>query len=213
MSHIALIKEKGLIRESIIGILQEKLPEHTFRAYTSEEVTDFYQNRCDLLIIDIDAAVEVFDLISYCKKENIKVAVWIAAIEREQVVPFLEMGLEGYFYNGMETVEVCLAINAMLNDENYVHSRLATLLIDEYVYSIKRTSSMKKQRPVNLLTQQEWNILEQIAKGEKNENIAKNLFISSNTVNSHVSSILKKLNVSDRTSAAVLAVKQKWISV
>ena len=63
------------------------------------------------------------------------------------------------------------------------------------------------------LSTREVEILEHIAKGNSNKEIAKLLDISDQTVKNHITSILRKLEVNDRTAAVVYAIKQRWIKM
>ncbi|SET07825.1 two-component system, NarL family, response regulator DegU [Oceanobacillus limi] len=210
MSEIVLVKENDLIREGIMSVLQAKLPEYVISAITSEEEIEALElTSNDLLIIDVEANVDVSKIISRNFDKNVKIAVWSADIENNLLIDLFKLGLHGYFYNGMETSELVFAIKTMLNGQQYIHPQLSSILLNEYI----KVTNSKPTRPNGVLTQQEWNILEEIVKGNKNCSIAENLYISTRTVNNHVSSILKKLHVSDRTSAAILAVKNNWVNI
>jgi DNA-binding NarL/FixJ family response regulator len=65
----------------------------------------------------------------------------------------------------------------------------------------------KEKEKLNLLTKREADVLNEIAKGKSNKEIASALFITEKTVKTHVSNVLSKLELSDRTQAALFAVK------
>ncbi|MCF3943840.1 LuxR C-terminal-related transcriptional regulator [Oceanobacillus sp. APA_J-2(6-2)] len=66
------------------------------------------------------------------------------------------------------------------------------------------------QRPIGLLTRREWEVLGELIQGCQNEEIAMNLNISDKTVKNHITSILSKLRVKDRTNAVLLALRERW---
>ncbi len=79
----------------------------------------------------------------------------------------------------------------------------------------KVSQSEKEGRNVesDLLTKREQEILEEIVQGKSNKEIAETLFISEKTVKNHVSNILRKLEVTDRTQAAVLALRSGIVPI
>lgn len=89
----------------------------------------------------------------------------------------------------------------------YVYPELAKALHDEFL----TLSSTLQSRPDGLLTKREWDVLLEISRGNNNEIIANNLEISDKTVKNHVTTVLRKLNVNDRTNAMLLAYRKGWI--
>ncbi|WP_053071881.1 helix-turn-helix transcriptional regulator [Ornithinibacillus contaminans] len=211
MSEITIIKEKDLVRNIIIEKLEEKLPEHTWRAFDSVEFNKLDQStvQSELIIIDLNAKINITDTIERFLQRNIRVAVWATDLDNHLLRELFRFGLHGYFYNGMELSELVFATKSMLNDQQYIHPKLSTILLDDYV----KLTRKQAVRPMGVLTDQEWKVLEELGKGRNNDSIAKQLFISTRTVNNHVSSILKKLHVSDRTNAVIVAVKNNWITL
>nr|WP_249315580.1 response regulator transcription factor [Bacillus sp. FJAT-49711] len=93
----------------------------------------------------------------------------------------------------------------MLNGLQYIHPKLVPILLRSY------KNIRAEKRPKKLLSQREWEILEQIVHGKNTETISEHLNIARKTVKNHIGNILKKLNVDDRTSAAVIAIKNRWV--
>ncbi|MGP4105646.1 LuxR C-terminal-related transcriptional regulator [Virgibacillus sp. L01] len=201
MSRITIIKESNLLREGIINVLQDKMPEHKFLAYDSRK-----NDLPDLLIIDVDTDINLLEIINFHSSHNVKIAIWTSDADSDFIAELFKMGLHGYFYNGMDTSELIFAIKSMLNGRQYIHPFLSHILLDDY----KRIAGRETIRPSGILTEREWDILELIVKGNKNCIIAESLYISEKTVKNHVGSVLRKLHVSDRTNAALMAVKKKW---
>ena len=69
------------------------------------------------------------------------------------------------------------------------------------------------RRPFHLLTKRECEVLQLLTDGQSNRTIGETLFISEKTVKNHVSSILQKMAVNDRTQAVVTAIKNGWVEV
>jgi two-component system, NarL family, response regulator DegU len=210
MCEITLIKEKDLVRDIIVEKLEESLPAHSWKVLDSNEFAkNDKSNNSDLVIIDLNTRIDIIATINYFLEKKIRIAVWATDIEDDMLRELFRFGLHGYFFNGMELSELIFAIKSMLNDQQYVHPKLSSILLQDYV----RITRKEPIRPEGILTEQEWNVLEELGKGLNNGGIAKELFISTRTVNNHVSSILRKLHVSDRTNAVILAVKNNWITL
>lgn len=210
MSNIAIIKEPGILREGIMKVLQDKLANHSFEVFSSTQqyLLNTENHMADLLIVDADTTRDISKIIDFYPLLNIKVAAWTSEMENDHLTELFKLGLHGYFYNGMKTSELLFAIKSMLCGRRYIHPHLVPILLKDYL----RVTSKNSNRP-SVLTEREWDVLEQIAEGKNNENISKNLFISSTTVKNHVRSILGKLDVADRTNAVLLAIKNSWIKI
>ncbi|NAO99427.1 DNA-binding response regulator, partial [Halomonas sp. MG34] len=68
-------------------------------------------------------------------------------------------------------------------------------------------------KPLHLLTKRECQVLQLLADGKSNRAVAETLYISEKTVKNHVSNILQKMNVNDRTQAVVSAIRKGWVEV
>ncbi|WP_163970609.1 response regulator transcription factor [Oceanobacillus halotolerans] len=211
MVNITIIKDDDVIRNGIANVLQNKLEDCSTRELAVEDYKSIISDSSipDLVIVDIDSNVNMNAIVNYCEEHQIKVAVWTTTINKDQLIALFKQGLHGYFYNGMEMSELLFAIKTMLNNEQYIHPHLSSVLLNEYI----NVTSHEPRRPNGVLSEREWDVLEQICQGHNNKSIANNLFISCKTVNNHVISIFRKLHVPDRTNAALLAVKNKWVSL
>lgn len=109
----------------------------------------------------------------------------------------------------MDLKEISLAIERILQHKEYVHPYFSNIILQKYLEIIER----KNTRPNGILTNREWEVLDDMVRGLQNDDIAKHLSISSKTVKNHVSSILKKLQVKDRTNAVVTAIRNHWVSI
>ncbi|WP_163970619.1 response regulator transcription factor [Oceanobacillus halotolerans] len=211
MTNITIIQESDLLRDRIIKALVDKLDDTIIRGIGTKknDITFNENDNTDLMIVDIDANVDIDRIVNHCLEHDIKIAIWTTNIHKDQLVNLFKQGLHGYFYNGMEMSELVFAIKTMLNGEQYIHPHLSSVLLNEYI----NVTSIEPTKPNGVLSGREWEVLEQICQGNSNSTIAKNLFISCKTVNNHMISIFRKLHVPDRTNAALKAVKNNWISL
>jgi DNA-binding NarL/FixJ family response regulator len=121
--------------------------------------------------------------------------------EREYLFQTMNMGASGYMIKDTESDILVKAIRDVAKGYNYVHPSLSKVI------HFKENDKKYEENKKNKLTRREYEVLELIADGKNNKEIAKDLFISENTVKNHVSNIFKKLEVNDRTQAAIYAYK------
>ncbi len=136
--------------------------------------------------------------------KNIKVIMLTFHEEREYLFETINLGANGYILKDAESESLIKAIRNVFKGSSYIYPTLATELVSEFNH--KEESVVKNFREDNL-TKREYEILTLIAEGFNNREIGENLFISEKTVKNHVSNIFKKINVNDRTQAAIYAYK------
>lgn len=120
----------------------------------------------------------------------------------EYIFPALQAGAISYLLKDVKAKELCEAVRRAAKGEATLHPRVAARLIKQF-------RGMPEQvNPFTELTDREMDVLKLIAKGYTNAKIAEELVITLGTVKGHVSNILSKLHLADRTQAAVFAWQQ-----
>ena len=127
--------------------------------------------------------------------------------EVDYLIKAVDIGVDGYIVKDSGSVELKKAINSIMSGENYIQPNLIPALNKRLV---ARDSDQDK---IDLLTNREIEVLIQVANGMFNKEIANSLGISERTVKNHVSNIFKKIDVNDRTQAAVFAIKNDIIKL
>ncbi len=162
----------------------------------------------DVLLLDINMpkmnGIEVLEGIRR-NNMNIKVLILTVHNEVEYLLKAVDIGVEGYILKESESAELKKAINNIVNGENYIQPSLIPALNSRLV---NRNSDKMK---IDSLTKREKEVLVNVANGMFNKEIALNLNISERTVKNHISNIFKKIEVNDRTQAAVFAIKNNMI--
>ncbi len=133
----------------------------------------------------------------------------------------LGAGAVGYLLKEMATDELVNAIRSVYREGGYVHPKVTPNLLQEYRRLMKMKQTMASQpvekrvaeAPLHVLTRRECEVLQLLADGFSNRAISDTLYISEKTVKNHVSSILRKMNVPDRTGAVVESIRRGWVVV
>jgi len=109
------------------------------------------------------------------------------------------------------------AIKIVSEGGSYLHPKVTHNLVKEFQRLSKVQSGsiedIEYRKPLHLLTRRECEVLQLLADGKSNRAISEHLFISEKTVKNHVSNILQKMNVNDRTQAVVMAIRNGWVEV
>lgn len=164
----------------------------------------------DVLLLDINMpeknGLEVLEEIK--KKEySIKVLILTVHNELEYLLKAVDIGVDGYILKDSKSDELKRAIQSVLSGENYIQASLIPALNNRLA-----NRDIDKDK-IDSLTSRELEVLIQVANGMINKEIATSLNISERTVKNHVSNIFKKIDVSDRTQAAVFAIKNNIITL
>lgn len=164
----------------------------------------------DVLLLDINMpnknGIEVLQEIKK-KKMNVKVLILTVHNEVEYLLKAVDIGVDGYILKDSESAELKNAINHVLVGDNYIQPSLIPALNSRLV-----NRDIDKEK-IEALTKRELEVLIQVANGMFNKEIAINLNISERTVKNHISNIFKKIEVNDRTQAAVFAIKNNLIKL
>lgn len=137
------------------------------------------------------------------KHPQVKVLVLTTYDHDDWLFDAIRAGASGYLLKDAKREEIIRAIKGTLDGKTYLDPKIAGKVMDNVNSDRKIVSSRLREA----LTDREWDVLSELAKGFANSEIAERLHLSEGTVRNHVSAILTKLNLTDRTQAAILAVK------
>lgn len=165
----------------------------------------------DVVLLDINMPnMNGLQVLEKIKKEELNTKVLILTIhnEVEYLMKAVEIGVSGYLLKDSDSAELRKAIISVYKGENYIQPSLTPLLNERI-----RIMNEKNSQYVEILTRRELEVLHLLAEGLFNKEIAYKLCISEKTVKNHVSNIFKKIGVSDRTQAAVYAIKHNIVDI
>lgn len=208
---LMIVDDHALIREGLTKILEMEENFHiVFKASDGNEAIEYIKdNNLDIVLLDINMPnMNGIETLKKIKQINpsLKIIMLTVYDAREYLIETLNLGANGYMLKDAEADSLVKAIEAVYNGGSYIHPNLAGELFKE----INRQRVNKSSKSgVEALTKREYEVLLLIAEGMSNKDISEHLVISEKTVKNHVSSILRKLDLQDRTQAAIFAIKQK----
>lgn len=141
---------------------------------------------------------------------SIAILVLTAYDDDQFVFSLLEAGAAGYLLKNIRSRELIDAVRAVYGGESVLHPSIARKVLNRFVPVPGKT---RKQEPSEVLTEREMEVLRLATRGLSNQDIANELYLSLRTVQTHLSHIFNKLQVSSRTEAVVRALKEGWVTL
>jgi two-component system NarL family response regulator len=181
----------------------------------AEAVQRVVETTPDIVLMDIrmpkrggiDACTAIKDAVP-----STKIIMLTISDEEADLYDAIKAGAMGYLLKEISIEEVASAIRAVHGGQSLISPSMASKLLNEFASMIKRGDE-RQQVPAPRLTEREMEVLRLVAKGLNNRDIAKQLFISENTVKNHIRNILEKLQLHSRMEAVVYAVREKLLEI
>lgn len=210
--RVILADDHVMLREGIRQLLEfDKTIEVVAEANDGVECLEKLDSvQADILLLDINMPnMNGLDTLQELKKKKNKIKVLVLTVheEVEYLVKAIDLGVEGYILKDSGSMELRKAIHTVLSGESYIQPNLIPALNH---YLIHKDEDKEK---LNSLTKREIEVLIEVANGNFNRDIALHLNISERTVKNHMVSIFKKIDVADRTQAAVFAIKNNLVKI
>lgn len=219
---IVLIDDHKLFREGVKRILEF---EDSFEVVAegddgnvAVELVEEYQPDIVLMDInmpDVNGVEATAELVERYPDTN----VIILSIHDDEhyVMHALKTGAQGYLLKEMDSNSLVEAIRVVSEGGSYLHPKVTHNLVQEYRKLAEESENNEGvvffSKPLHILTRRECEVLQLLAEGKSNRAVAESLEISEKTVKNHVSNILQKMNVKDRTQAVVRAIKNGWVQM
>ncbi|RCW74735.1 response regulator [Saliterribacillus persicus] len=230
-TNIVLIDDHKLFREGVKRIIEF---EDDFNVVAegddgSVAVDLVTEHNPDLVLMDInmpelngvEATAELLE-----KFPELKVIILSIHDDENYVTHALKSGAQGYLLKEMDADALIEAITVVSEGGSYLHPKVTHNLVQEYRRlitdeeggmgsgsTVAKLKNIEHRKPLHLLTRRECQVLQLLAEGKSNKGISDTLYISEKTVKNHVSSILQKMSVKDRTQAVVTAIKNGWVEI
>ncbi|MBT9153611.1 MAG: Transcriptional regulatory protein DegU [Firmicutes bacterium] len=207
--RVLIADDHKLFREGLRRILElDGDFEVVGEAATGEQaLTLLTRVTCDLVLMDINMPeLNGVAATKRIKAEYPEIAVLVLSIhdDREYLLEALKAGAAGYLLKDVEPATLMEAMRTVARGGSIVAPGLTGKLVQE----LNRLNNPSATPPSSTLTPREIEVLSLMARGMNNAAIARAAFISEQTVKNHITSILRKLDVTDRTQAVIEGVKQ-----
>lgn len=207
--EIIIADDHMMIREGLKQLLElDGTMKVIAEANDGEECLNLLNKKIhpDILLLDINMPKKNgIEVLEYIKQNKIPVKVLILTVhnEVEYLLKAVDIGIDGYLLKDSNYDELKEAIDVVISGNTYIQPSLLPALnesMEDY--------ALDKEK-IELLTKRELDVLRLISEGCSNKKISDELTISERTVKNHISHIFKKIDVEDRTQAAVFAIRNK----
>jgi NarL family two-component system response regulator LiaR len=155
----------------------------------------------DLVMPGMDGITATSQIKSICP--DARVIALTSFTEDDKIFPAIQAGASSYLLKDVTPDELVDAIRAVYRGETRLHPDIVRRLIEQVAYQ----PHSKQTTPASTLTERERDVVQLVAQGKSNREIAEALTISDKTVKAHISNILGKLGLEDRTQMAIYALK------
>ena len=211
--RVLLVDDHALFRAGIASLLGAWGLEVVGQAGDGREALELArQLRPDLVLMDIGMPeVNGLQATGLIKAElpETKIVIVTASDQDADLFEAIKAGAEGYLVKGMSEQEFERVLQGVVTNEPLLSKGLAARILDEFA-RLARTGPVRQ--PEDVLTRREHEVLQLLAAGQTNREIASALVISENTVGFHVKNILRKLHLENRAQAAVYATRASLTS-
>jgi DNA-binding NarL/FixJ family response regulator len=208
---ILLVDDQQLIRDGISALLalQEGINIVGSVSDGKQAVDFLVGNHADVVLMDIRMpGMDGITATTQIKQDHPEILVIMLTTfdDEEYIIRSLQAGACGYLLKDIPTVELAQAVRLAYNGIFQLSSTAIGKLVDEELLRLPEKPENNEEFLANL-TQREAEILDLIATGATNKEIAEQLYISIGTVKNHVSRILAGINARDRVAAAIVAIR------
>lgn len=203
-----LVEDDSLLRRTLVSLLQLDEGVEIVGEFGNGEAAVEHLETCrpDVVLTDIDMprlnGIEATRQMRE-KRPDLPVVILTKFGDDENVFAALKAGALGYVLKDSDLEEIRTAIHEAAEGAGHLSPALVARLLGEFSRVAKQTSANRQL--FSELTHREMEVLELLGAGMRNKTIAERLFLSEKTVKAHVGGILRKLELNDRTEAALLA--------
>ncbi|CRK81846.1 response regulator [Neobacillus massiliamazoniensis] len=209
--RLLIVDDHHVVRRGLVFFLRtQKGLDIIGEAANGKEAVELAESlKPDLILMDLVMpemdGIEATRIIKKAQPD-IKIMMLTSFSDQDHVIPALEAGASGFQLKDIDPDELVFSIKKIMSGENQLHPKATSHLLANL-----SSKNNQKKNLIEELTKRELDVLKEIAKGKSNKEIASSLFITEKTVKTHVSNLLAKLELADRTQAALYAVKNQLV--
>ncbi len=215
MQRILLVDDHVLFRKGLTALLSERPDIQVVgEARDGLEAIDAAREFLpDVILMDVNMPrCDGLEATRRIKREmpHVKIVILTVSDDDQHLFEAIKSGAQGYLLKDLEPYQLYDLLESISRGDAPLSGSIATKILKEF----SRPSGVSAQEPevMDELTPRETNILQLVAEGKSNKDIASELVISENTVKIHIRNILEKLHLQNRIQAAVYAVSQGLVS-
>ncbi len=215
--RIVIADDHELFRRGLRMVLEDEEDiEVVGEAGDGEEAVEMVSDTVpDVVVMDVRMpGLSGIEATASIKEElpHTKILMLTISDEEDDLYEAIKAGANGYLLKEISIDEIGSAVRSVHGGQSLISPSMASKLLNEFASMVKKEEE-KQQVPAPRLTPREMEVLQHVAQGMNNREIAKALFISENTVKNHVRNILEKLHLHSRMEAVVYAVREKLLEI
>jgi DNA-binding NarL/FixJ family response regulator len=215
--NILLVDDHTILRDGLASILNQIEGIKVVGGVSSGEdaVNTFKNYNPHIILMDIMmggmTGLEATRMIKE-QDSNVKIVIISSEVKKELVSSGIKCGIDGYLPKNADKATLVEAIRTVSKGEKYFTQAITNLVFEDFYKGEKE--GVKRQRPITQgLTKRESEVLELVAEGKSNQEVADSLFISTKTVETHKTNILEKLGLKNTAELVKYAIKHNIISL
>ena len=215
--RVLIVDDHALFRRGLQMVLRQEPDIEVVgeAADGHEAVAKAQESMPDVILMDvrmpkrsgIEATQKIKEMLPH-----VKILMLTISDDEADLYEAIKAGASGYLLKEISIDEVADAVRSVWAGQSRISPSMAAKLLTEFAAMSKRAEE-RQQLPAPRLTDREMEVLKLVAQGLNNRDIAKELFISENTVKNHIRNILEKLHLHSRMEAVVYTVKEKLLEI
>lgn len=214
---VLIVDDHTILRDGIASILKNVEGISVVGGLSSGEevVSNFQTYKADVILMDIlMSGMTGLEATRWIKEQDktVKVIIITSEIKKEYVSTGIKCGIDGYLPKDVDKETLVEAIRKVMTGEKYFNAAITNLVFEDF-YKGEKTGQKRERKITEGLTKRESEVLEAVATGKSNQEVADALFISIKTVETHKTNILEKLGLRNTAELVRYAIKNNIISL
>lgn len=214
---VLLVDDHTILRDGIASILNQVEGIEVVGGLSSGEdaVNSFPKYSPNVILMDIVmSGMTGLEATRWIKEQDpsIKIIIISSEIKKEYVSTGIKCGIDGYLPKDVDKETLITAVRSVMKGEKYFNTAITNLVFEDF-YMGEREGKKRNRKIAEGLTNRENQILELIASGKSNQEVADTLFISTKTVETHKANILDKLGLRNTAQLVKYAIKHNIITL
>lgn len=207
-----IVDDQNIIKEGLAVLLNNEEDMNVVATASNGEqaINQCKTTAIDVILMDIRMPViNGVEATKGIKEYNNKIQILILTTfdDEEYIFNSLKNGASGYILKDSSPKEIGHAIRTVYKRQTFFQPNVATKVVEQFLEMAQETKKEKPSKQIEKLTTREVEICKLLSEGKNNKEIGEVLFITEGTVKNHITNILMKLDLRDRTQLAIFSVK------